>query len=142
MEWQRLSDAVDYELDVLAREITVAAKMGAPDPRTVGSGRTGGTNALRAMGARRAIAVATLDVRAPAAFAKEHIPGAINIGLSGQFAMWAGSLIPLQASIIIVAESESKLDTSAGSAQSGGCPRPGQSDRRATVESGDAAQGR
>jgi len=51
-----------------------------------------------------------LDVRPASEFGAGHVPGAINIGLSGQFAMWAGSLIPLQASIIIVAESESKLD--------------------------------
>lgn len=42
--------------------VIVARLSGAPDPRTVGSGRTGGTNALRAMGIRRAALVATLDV--------------------------------------------------------------------------------
>ena len=42
--------------------VIVARATGAVDPRTVGSGRTGGTNALRAMGARRAVAVAVLDV--------------------------------------------------------------------------------
>jgi glycerol-3-phosphate acyltransferase PlsY len=42
--------------------VIVARTTGARDPRTVGSGRTGGTNALRAMGARRAVAVAVLDV--------------------------------------------------------------------------------
>jgi glycerol-3-phosphate acyltransferase PlsY len=42
--------------------VIVARTTGARDPRTVGSGRTGGTNALRAMGARRAVTVATLDV--------------------------------------------------------------------------------
>lgn len=42
--------------------VLVARLTGARDPRTVGSGRTGGTNALRAMGAWRAALVATLDV--------------------------------------------------------------------------------
>lgn len=42
--------------------VLVARLTGAVDPRTVGSGRTGGTNALRAMGAWRAVTVATLDV--------------------------------------------------------------------------------
>ncbi len=42
--------------------VIVARLTGAVDPRTVGSGRTGGTNALRAMGARRAVGVAVLDV--------------------------------------------------------------------------------
>ncbi|CAN5719178.1 glycerol-3-phosphate 1-O-acyltransferase PlsY [soil metagenome] len=42
--------------------VIVARLSGAPDPRTIGSGRTGGTNALRAMGFRRAVLVAGLDL--------------------------------------------------------------------------------
>jgi len=42
--------------------VVVAKLTGAPDPRTLGSGRTGGTNALRAMGRRRALVVVTGDV--------------------------------------------------------------------------------
>jgi glycerol-3-phosphate acyltransferase PlsY len=42
--------------------VVVAKITGAPDPRTLGSGRTGGTNALRAMGRRRALVVVTGDV--------------------------------------------------------------------------------
>lgn len=42
--------------------VIVARISGGRDPRTVGSGRTGGTNALRAMGARRGIAVGVLDI--------------------------------------------------------------------------------
>ncbi|HXP50725.1 MAG TPA: rhodanese-like domain-containing protein, partial [Bacteroidia bacterium] len=33
-----------------------------------------------------------LDTRTADEFAKEHIPGAINIGLGGQFAIWVGSI--------------------------------------------------
>lgn len=53
---------VGYLSGSLPMGVIVARLTGARDPRTVGSGRTGGTNALRAMGARRAFAVATLDV--------------------------------------------------------------------------------
>jgi glycerol-3-phosphate acyltransferase PlsY len=42
--------------------VVVAKLTRAPDPRTLGSGRTGGTNALRAMGRRRALVVVTGDV--------------------------------------------------------------------------------
>jgi glycerol-3-phosphate acyltransferase PlsY len=42
--------------------VVVARLTGAPDPRTLGSGRTGGTNALRAMGRKRALVVVTGDV--------------------------------------------------------------------------------
>ncbi|OGO58354.1 MAG: acyl-phosphate glycerol 3-phosphate acyltransferase [Chloroflexi bacterium RBG_16_72_14] len=42
--------------------LLVARVTGAPDPRRSGSGRTGGTNALRAMGRKRALVVVTGDV--------------------------------------------------------------------------------
>ena len=38
-------------------------------------------------------AVVILDTRTPAEFAVAHIPGAINIGLSGDFAPWVGALV-------------------------------------------------
>jgi hydroxyacylglutathione hydrolase len=51
-----------------------------------------------------------LDTRSPAAFGTGHIPGAVNIGLSGQFASWAGSLVPPTTSIILVTEEISQVD--------------------------------
>ena len=54
--------AIGYLAGSLPMGVLVARLTGARDPRTVGSGRTGGTNALRAMGAWRAALVATLDV--------------------------------------------------------------------------------
>lgn len=54
--------AAGYLCGALPMGVIVARLSGAPDPRTVGSGRTGGTNALRAMGFRRAALVAALDV--------------------------------------------------------------------------------
>ena len=54
--------AVGYLAGAFPMGVIVARLTGARDPRTVGSGRTGGTNALRAMGARRAVLVAALDV--------------------------------------------------------------------------------
>ena len=50
-----------------------------------------------------------LDVRSASEFGAGHVPGSINIGLGGQFAMWAASLIPLTTPLIIVAESEEKV---------------------------------
>lgn len=47
-----------------------------------------------------------LDVRGAAEFGAGHLPGAINIGLSGQFAIWAGTLLAMDGTIVIVAESE------------------------------------
>ena len=51
-------------------------------------------------------ALQILDVRNAAEFGAAHLPGAINIGLSGQFAIWAGTLLAMENPIVIVAESE------------------------------------
>ncbi|MFM7504629.1 MAG: glycerol-3-phosphate 1-O-acyltransferase PlsY [Candidatus Limnocylindrus sp.] len=42
--------------------LIVARLTGGPDPRAIGSGRTGGTNALRALGRRRAAVVSAGDI--------------------------------------------------------------------------------
>lgn len=49
--------------------------------------------------------VLLLDTRDAQAFAKEHIPGAVNIGLNGSFAVWVGTLVKdIDQKIIFVAE--------------------------------------
>ncbi len=45
-----------------------------------------------------------LDVRDPAEYAKGHLAGSINIGLGGQFATWAGTLLDRAKPIVIIAE--------------------------------------
>jgi rhodanese-related sulfurtransferase/glyoxylase-like metal-dependent hydrolase (beta-lactamase superfamily II) len=54
--------------------------------------------------------VVLLDVRSAADFGAAHVPGSMNIGLGGQFAMWAGSLIPLNASIVVIADTGAQVD--------------------------------
>ncbi|HEY0320920.1 MAG TPA: rhodanese-like domain-containing protein [Pyrinomonadaceae bacterium] len=51
-----------------------------------------------------------LDVRAAQDFGAGHVPGALNIGLGGQFASWAGTLIQSGTPLIIVAESNDAVD--------------------------------
>ncbi len=51
-----------YLIGAIPVGILVARAAGGPDPRTIGSGRTGGTNALRALGARWAAVVVLGDV--------------------------------------------------------------------------------
>jgi hydroxyacylglutathione hydrolase len=46
-----------------------------------------------------------LDVRPGEQFAAEHVPGSVNIALSGQFASWAGALLGLTARPLLIAES-------------------------------------
>jgi glyoxylase-like metal-dependent hydrolase (beta-lactamase superfamily II)/rhodanese-related sulfurtransferase len=53
-----------------------------------------------------------LDVRSAADFGAAHVPGSMNIGLGGQFAMWAGSLISLNAAIVVIADTSAQVDES------------------------------
>jgi glyoxylase-like metal-dependent hydrolase (beta-lactamase superfamily II)/rhodanese-related sulfurtransferase len=50
-----------------------------------------------------------LDVRPGDKFAAGHVPGSINIALSGQFASWAGALLGLAAHPVLIAESPEAL---------------------------------
>jgi rhodanese-related sulfurtransferase/glyoxylase-like metal-dependent hydrolase (beta-lactamase superfamily II) len=50
-----------------------------------------------------------LDTRPAAQFGAGHVPGSLHIGLSGQFASWAGSLIPIDRAIVLVAEDAERV---------------------------------
>jgi hydroxyacylglutathione hydrolase len=54
--------------------------------------------------------VLVLDVRPSEVYGPQHIPGSINIGLDGQFATWAGTLIPLDRAIVVVAPDAAAVD--------------------------------
>jgi hydroxyacylglutathione hydrolase len=45
-----------------------------------------------------------LDVREAAEYAKGHLAGSINIGLGGQYATWAGTILDTTRPIVIIAE--------------------------------------
>ncbi|MBK8465243.1 MAG: MBL fold metallo-hydrolase [Chloracidobacterium sp.] len=51
-----------------------------------------------------------IDIRQNFEYGASHIPNSINIGLGGQFASWAGTLIPIGTSIAIVADNQEKID--------------------------------
>jgi rhodanese-related sulfurtransferase len=51
-----------------------------------------------------------LDVRSAAEFGAAHVAGSLNIGLAGQFAIWAGVLVSMGTPIVVVAESDEKAD--------------------------------
>jgi len=53
-----------------------------------------------------------LDTRPPAQFGAAHLPGSLNIPLSGQYASWAGALIGLDTPIVLVAEDPERLEES------------------------------
>jgi hydroxyacylglutathione hydrolase len=54
--------------------------------------------ALQSVGAQ------VLDVRDPSEFASAHLAGSINIGLGGQFATWAGTILSREKPIVIIAD--------------------------------------
>ena len=58
---------------------------------------------------RRSGAV-VLDTRPSAQFGTGHVPGSLNIGLGGQFASWAGALIPAEKPIVLVTEDEEQVE--------------------------------
>ncbi len=51
-----------------------------------------------------------LDVRPGEEFAKGHVPGSVNIALSGQFASWAGTVLGLTAHPVLIAATEQQLE--------------------------------
>jgi hydroxyacylglutathione hydrolase len=51
-----------------------------------------------------------LDVRSSAAYGNGHVPGALNIALSGQFATWCGTLIETGTPIILITDNVAEVD--------------------------------
>lgn len=51
-----------------------------------------------------------LDTRPSDQYGASHIPGSLNIGLNGQFATWAGCLIPLGTQLALVAENDEAVE--------------------------------
>ena len=67
--------------------------------------------ALRAADLERILGEGVVvDTRRMEEFAKGHIPGALFIGLQGSFAPWAGTLLPHDRPIALVAEDERRVD--------------------------------
>ncbi len=51
-----------------------------------------------------------IDVRTADEFAAAHVPGSINIPLSGQFASWAGTLVDLDSRPVLIADNTEDLE--------------------------------
>jgi rhodanese-related sulfurtransferase/glyoxylase-like metal-dependent hydrolase (beta-lactamase superfamily II) len=50
-----------------------------------------------------------LDVRSGPVFGEGHVPDSVNIDLHGEFAPWAGALIPAVLPIVLVADDEARV---------------------------------
>jgi glyoxylase-like metal-dependent hydrolase (beta-lactamase superfamily II)/rhodanese-related sulfurtransferase len=51
-----------------------------------------------------------LDIRAGEDFASGHVPGSVNVALSGQFASWAGTVLGLSAHPVLIADTEQQVE--------------------------------
>jgi DMSO/TMAO reductase YedYZ molybdopterin-dependent catalytic subunit/rhodanese-related sulfurtransferase/glyoxylase-like metal-dependent hydrolase (beta-lactamase superfamily II) len=54
--------------------------------------------------ARRAAGAVLLDAREPADFAAGHLRGAVNVGLQGRFAEWAGDVLTPEREVVLVGD--------------------------------------
>ena len=54
--------------------------------------------------------VNVLDVRPGDEFAAGHVPGSINIALSGQFASWAGGILGIHSKPVLVGDTEAQIE--------------------------------
>jgi hydroxyacylglutathione hydrolase len=61
--------------------------------------------------ARQRAGAQILDTRDPAEFAAAHLAGSVNIGLGGQYATWAGTILSPQRPIVVIAEPGRELES-------------------------------
>jgi hydroxyacylglutathione hydrolase len=71
-----------------------------PDPAALGAPDV---EVLRKRGA------IVLDTRPSAQYGAGHVPGSLHVGLSGQFASWAGALVSPKAPIVLVSEEKEQV---------------------------------
>jgi glyoxylase-like metal-dependent hydrolase (beta-lactamase superfamily II)/3-mercaptopyruvate sulfurtransferase SseA len=51
-----------------------------------------------------------LDVRPAAAYGAGHLPGSLNLGLSGTFAPWSGALMELEREVVLIADGAAEVE--------------------------------
>jgi len=73
----------------------------------------GNTTPLSQEALEKAVAAGAilLDTRPADIFEKGFIPGAINIGLNGQFAVWVGTLIDIRKDLVLITEPGKESET-------------------------------
>jgi hydroxyacylglutathione hydrolase len=59
----------------------------------------------------RSVGAQIVDVRDASEFAASHLKGSVNIGLGGQFASWAGTILQLENQIVLVASPGREKET-------------------------------
>ena len=69
-----------------------------------------GLQTLLQQNAHLNVIVNVLDVRPGDEFAAGHVPGSINIALSGQFASWAGGILGIHSKPVLIGESDAQIE--------------------------------
>jgi rhodanese-related sulfurtransferase/glyoxylase-like metal-dependent hydrolase (beta-lactamase superfamily II) len=92
--------------------------------------------------ARRAEGAVLLDTREPVDFASGHLRGALDVGLQGRFAEYAGDVVPDDRDIVLVGDPAAALETKVRLARIGFDRVVGQLDdpSRAAIERPDLVQ--
>jgi glyoxylase-like metal-dependent hydrolase (beta-lactamase superfamily II)/rhodanese-related sulfurtransferase len=88
-----LDEALAREMTPLTLDTVLAMQT---DSAQAGGGHSGVQNGVRS-------GVQILDTRDPEEFAAAHLRGSINVGLGGQYATWAGTVLNHEHPIIIIA---------------------------------------
>ncbi len=89
------------------RRMRAVNQAGAPMLETVPEPRPIDADALHHSMGHDSVVV---DARDPDAFAEEHIPGSLGIGLGQTFGTWVGSFVPADRDIVLVLERPADLD--------------------------------
>jgi len=84
-----------FGFDAETNRVGAASLSDLPEPRALTPAEVVSAQAAGAI---------VLDVRDGLEFCSGHMPGARNIGLAGQFAPWAGALLPVTARLVLVAD--------------------------------------
>jgi hydroxyacylglutathione hydrolase len=105
----------DFVREVLAgqpeppRYFAVMKRMNRDGPPVRAAAPMPPTLTLAALDGALAAGTRVVDVRATREFAREHIPGTINIPLGKSFATWAGSFIDYDADLLLLSDDDERI---------------------------------
>src|ERR1022692_1196234 len=103
-----LSARPDYFLeDAEINRSGAAALTGLPPLPAISPAEVQG---LLQQNANVSVNVNVIDVRPGDEFAAGHVPGSINIALSGQFASWAGGILGIHSKPVLIGDTEAQIE--------------------------------
>ena len=104
MPKDRFIDIVTADQPDAPAYFTYDAVLNTKERPTLSDALERGPITLEQLQALQAVGAQVLDTRDPGDFAAAHLAGSVNIGLGGQFATWAGSVLSRERPIVIIAD--------------------------------------